>query len=69
MRWDVYGALAAVKRPVEDGIDDRVRCFLNYGSYDLQIRRNGKKFTVRLTTFNLLDLRLSLDCELPIRKC
>ena len=26
-----------------------------------------KNFIIRLTTFNLLDLRLSLDCELLIR--
>ena len=68
VRWDVYGAVAAVERPVGDGADNRVRCFLDYGSYDFQIGCNGKKFIVRLTTFNLLDVRLSLDCELPIRK-
>ena len=48
-RYDVYGALAAVERPVGDGIDDHVRCFRNYASYDLQIRRNKKKF---YCTFN-----------------
>ena len=26
-----------------------------------------RNFIVRLTTFNFLDIRLSLDCELPIR--
>ena len=41
--------------------------FFDYGSYNLQIKRNGKNFIVRLTTFKVLDLRLSLDCELPIK--
>ena len=42
VQWDVYGALADVSRPVGDGADNRVRCFLDYGSYDLQIGRNKK---------------------------
>ena len=49
----MYGALAAVERPVGDGADDRFRCFLNYGSYDLQIGQNGKKFYCK---FNHLQL-------------
>ena len=40
VRWDMYAALAAVERPVGDGADDCIWCFLDYGSYDLQIRRN-----------------------------
>ena len=44
VRWDVYGALAAVESPVRDGSDDRVRCFFDYGSYDVKIGRNEKKF-------------------------
>ena len=35
VRLDVYGALAAVERFVGNGADDRVRCFLDYGSYDV----------------------------------
>ena len=54
LRWDVYGALAAVERPVGDGADDRVQCFLDYGSYDLQIRRNGKKFYCTFNHFQLV---------------
>ena len=53
VRWDVYGAMAAVERPVGDGADDRVRCLLDYGSYDLQIGRNGNKF---YCTFNHIQL-------------
>ena len=34
LRWDMYGVLAAVERPVGDGADDSVRCFHDYGSYD-----------------------------------
>ena len=52
MRWDVYGALAAVERPVGNGADDRVRCFLDYGSYNFKIRRNGKIYC----TFNHIQL-------------
>ena len=56
LRWDVSGTLAAVERPVGDGADDRLRCFLDNGSYD-QIRRNGKKFYCMFNQFfNLLDL-------------
>ena len=65
--WNVYCAQAAVKRRVGDGADDRVSCSLDYGSNDVQIRCKGKTFIIRLTTFNLLDLRSSLNCELPIR--
>ena len=54
MWWDVYGALAAVERPVGDGADDRVWCFLDYGTYDLQIRRNGKKFYCTFSHFQLV---------------
>ena len=68
VRWDVYCVLAAVERPVGDGADDRVRWFLDYGFYDDQIGCNGKNLIVRLTTFNLFDLRLNLDCESPVRK-
>ena len=67
VRWDVFGALAAVERLVKDSADNCVRCFFDYVFYDVQIRRNGKIFIVRLITFNLLDVRLSLACELPIR--
>ena len=42
--WDVYGALSAVVRPVWDGADDRVRYVFDYGSYDVKIGRNKKKF-------------------------
>ena len=53
VRWDVYCALAAVKRPVGNGADDRVLCFFDYGSYDVKIGRNGKKF---YCTFNYFQL-------------
>ena len=54
MWWDVYGALAAIEPPVKDGADDRVRCFLDYGSYDHQIGRNGKKFYCTFNHFQLV---------------
>ena len=54
VRWNVYGALAAVERPVGDGADDRVWCFLDYGSYEVQIRRNGKKFYYTFNHFLLV---------------
>ena len=54
MWWDVYGALAAVERLVGDGADDRVRCFLDYGSYDLQIGCNGNKFYCTFNHFQLV---------------
>ena len=64
MRWDVYRALAAVERPLRDGADDRVRCFLDYGSYDLQISRNGKKFYCTFKYFQLDGFTFKF--ELPI---
>ena len=63
MRWDEYGALAAVERPVGDGADDCVPCFFVYGSYDFQIRRNGKKF---YRTFNLFQL-VGFTCKFRLR--
>ena len=54
MWWDVYGALAAVERPVRDGADDCVRCYFDYGSYDFQIRRNGKKFYFTFNHFQIV---------------
>ena len=54
VRWDVYGALAAVYRPCGDGANNRVRCFLDYGSYDFHIGRNGKKFDFTLNRFQLV---------------
>ena len=48
---EVYGFLAAVERPVIDGADDRVWCSLDYSSYDLQIRRNGEKFSYTVNYF------------------
>lgn len=44
VQWDVYGALAAGKRPVKNKADDSVGCFLDYSSYDHLIIRNGKIF-------------------------
>ena len=67
VRCNVYGAFAEVERLVGDSADDRVWCFLDYGSLDVQISRNNKIVFIRLTTFMLLDLRLSLDCKLLIR--
>ena len=38
MRWDGHGAMASVDRRVGDGLDDRVRCLLDYSSGDLYIK-------------------------------
>ena len=62
------GALAAVEPSVGDGAYDRFRWIFDYGIYDVQIIQNGKCFIIRLTSFSLLDLRLSLDNKLPINK-
>ena len=43
MRWNVNGAKAAVDLFVVDGADDLVLCFLDYGAYNVQIKRNGQK--------------------------
>ena len=66
-QWDMYGALAAVERLIEDDADDRVRCFLDYALTTFKSGAMVRNFIVRLITFNLLDLRLTLDCVLPIR--
>ena len=68
VRWDVYGALAAVKPSVGDSANHRVWCFLDYNSYNVQIGRNGQKFYCTFNYFQLLNLHLSLDCELPNKK-
>ena len=60
----MYGALAAVERPVGDGVDDRVRCFLNYGSYDLQIGRNGMKFYWTFNYFQLVTFTLKFGLRI-----
>ena len=54
MRWNVYCALEAVERPVGNGADDCVLRFLDDGFYDLQIRRNGKKFYYTFNHFQLV---------------
>ena len=54
LRCNVDGALAAVERPVGDGADDRFRCFLDYGSYKLQIRRNKKRVHCSFNHFQLV---------------
>ena len=57
VRWNVYCALAAVERPVGDGADNRVKCFHDYGLYDVKIGRNGKKF---YCTFNYVQLCIEM---------
>ena len=63
----MYGALAAVELPVGDDADDRVWCFLDYGSYDLQIWRKGKKFYCTFNNLQLLGFTFKFDCELFIK--
>ena len=68
LRWDVYGALAAVERPVGDGADDRVRFFLDYGSYDLQIRRKGMKFYCTFKHFQLVGFTFKFELRITHQK-
>ena len=68
LRWDVYGALAAVECPVGDCADDRVRCFLYYGSYDLKIRRNGKKFYCKFNYFQLVGFTFKFGLRMTHQK-
>ena len=58
--WDVNGALAAVERRVGDSGDDLFRSFFDYGSYDLQIGCNGKKFYVTFNYFQLIKFTFKL---------
>ena len=48
--WNVYGALAAVERYDKDGADYRDLWFLDYKSYDVQIRRDKVKFYYKFNT-------------------
>ena len=61
-RWDVYGALAAVERPVGDGADTTFGAFLITALTTFKSGATERNLIVRLTTFNLLDLCLSFDC-------
>ena len=64
LRWDAYGALAVVERPVGDGADDGVRCFLDYGSYDLQVGRNNKKFYCTFNHFTLVGFTFKFGLQI-----
>ena len=68
VRLDVYGVLATVERPVGDGADDRVRCFLDYGSYDGQIGRNGKKFYCTFNYFQLIGITFKFRLRITHQK-
>ena len=61
--WDVNGALAAVERRVGDNGNDLFLRVFDYGSYDVQIGCNGKKFYV---TFNYVNL---IGCTFKYRLC
>ena len=54
VRWDVYGAQAAVERFVGNGAEDRVWCFLDYGFYDVQIGRKENKFNCTFNHFQIV---------------
>ena len=68
VRWDVYGALAAVERPVGDGADHRVRCFLDYNSYEVQIGRNGRKFYCTFNYFQLVGFTFKFGLRITHQK-
>ena len=67
LRWDVYGAMAAVGRPVEMAPMTALGVFFITALTTSKLGATERNFIVRLTTFNLFNLRLSLDYELPIR--
>ena len=58
----------AVERPVGDGADDRVRCFIDYRSYDLQIGRNGKKFDSTFNHFQLIGFTFKFGLRITHQK-
>ena len=60
--------LSAVERPVGDGADNRVRCFLDYGSYDFQIGRNGKKFYCTFNHFKLVGFTFKFRLRITHQK-
>ena len=64
MWLDVYGASAAVKHAVGDGADVRVRFFHNYGSSDLQIGRNEKKFYCTFNHFQLVGFTFKFELRI-----
>ena len=68
VRREVYGAMAAVERPVGDGADYRVWCFLDYGSYDVQIRRNVKTIYCTFNYFQLVGLTLKFRLRITHQK-
>ena len=68
VRRDVYGALAAFERPVGYCADDRVRCFLDYGSYDGQIGRSGMKFNCTFNHFQLVGFTFMYKLRITHQK-
>ena len=64
MRRDGYSALAGVHRRVGDGLDDRVRCLLEYGSGDGGIRGDGEKFNLAFNYFPLVGFSLKLGLRI-----
>ena len=68
MQWDVYGTLTAVELPVGDGAGDWVWCFLEYGSYDVQIGRKGKKFYCMFNYFQLVGFTFKFRLQITHQK-
>ena len=64
VRWNVYGTLAGVERTIGDGIDDRVWYFLEYGFYNVQIRRNGQKFYYTFDQFQLVGYTFKFELRI-----
>ena len=63
----MYGVLAIVSAPLEMAAITEIGAFLITALTTTKSVATERNFIVRLTTFNLLNLRLSLDCELLIR--
>ena len=68
MQWGVHGALAIVERSLEMAPMTAFGAFLITTLTTFKSSATERNFIVNLTTFSLLDLRLSLNCELRIRK-
>ena len=68
VHWDVYDALAAVERLVVNGADDRVRCFSDYGFYDVKIGRNKKTFHCTFNYFQLVRFTVKFRLRITHQK-
>ena len=64
----MYGALAAVERPVGDSTDERLLCFLDYNFYDVRIGRNGTEFNCTFYHFQLVVFTFKFRLRITYQK-